>query len=593
MNLVTFDFETYFDQDYSLSKMTTEAYVRDPRFKVHTLGVRDPELGIYADPGAGILSSYLTMDPLWDRASAFLCHHAQFDGLILSHHYNIKPAFWFDTLSMARLVFPHAKSHSLKALSELLGLPEKTVPYNDFKGVRDLSPELYTRVAEGCVRDVELTYEIFTRLLPMVPREELRIIDLTIRMFTEPALRLDRDRLKAYLEQSEIEKEKLLMFCGATKTDLNSSEKFAALIEKLGVEAPTKISPITGKKIYAFAKTDAGFEELLEHPDERVAVLAEARLGAKSNIMETRGGRMLSMDERGAMCVYLKYCGAHTTRWSGGDKMNWQNLKRGSALRDSILAPKGYVMVVIDSSQIECRMLNWLAGQTDKLDAFREGRDLYSEMASVYFGHTVTKQDKGERMLGKVMILACGYGMGGDKFKTTACSMAGIGLSHQEAKTAVATYRSNHPQVVRLWRKGDGMIKVLLGGRETTWGPMRVANYRIYLPNGAPLDYSNLKLSGDDVMAVSRKGASKLYGAKLVENVVQALSRVVISQAMLEVAKRYRIVTCTHDEIVYLALENEADEAYDFGMDIMKRSPVWAADLPLNAEGGYARNYSK
>ena len=181
MQLITLDFETYFDTEYSLTRLTSEEYVRDPRFKAHCVGIRWPNGDVSVTSGKE-LKSYVD----WSK-TAVLAHHAHFDGLILSHHYGLRPAFYFCTLSMARLVFPHVKSHSLGALAKMLGLEEKTVPYESFKGVRDLPPDLYNRVADGCAQDVELTYAIFKRILPYIPPEELRVIDLTIRMFTGKA----------------------------------------------------------------------------------------------------------------------------------------------------------------------------------------------------------------------------------------------------------------------------------------------------------------------------------------------------------------------------------------------------------------------
>lgn len=575
MSLITLDFETYFADDYSLSKMTTEEYVRGARFKVHMTGLKGQTgLAEVIKEPTGVYKAALC-------ESAIVCHHAHFDGLILNHHYNIKPAFWFDTLSMARLVFPHAKSHSLSSLAKMLNLEEKTVPYESFKNIKDLSPDLYSRVAAGCARDVDLTHAVFQELLPLVPKSEFRLIDLTIRMFTEPALRLNREILEDYLNKTTQEKEDVLHTLGVTKEELGSAARFAGLLKNLGVEPPKKISKTTGKETYAFAKTDSELKELLDHDDLRVSSLVAARLGVKSNMVETRAKRLLEMDSRGFMCVYLKYFGAHTSRWSGGDSMNWQNFKRGSVLREAILAPDGYVLCVIDLAQIEARMLNWLAGQQDKLQAYKEKRDLYSEMASVYYGREITKADKTERMLGKVIILACGYGMGGAKFKTTAKLMAGLDLDERSAGAAVASYRAAHPKVVALWRKYDKKLDALLSEKYLT------------LPNGVKLDYSRLRYDGENYYLGQRHGEIKTYGAKLVENVVQALSRVVLSDAMLKISERYKVVTCTHDEVVYLAPKEAAEEALAFGMDVMKTPPAWCSGIPLDAEGGFAENYSK
>ena len=593
MHIATIDTETYFDVEYSLKKLTTEEYVRDPRFKLHCLGItRGEHSGAVC--GTDITSASLGCL----SKTSLVAHHAQFDGLVLSHHYNVKPAFWFDTLSMARLLFPHAKSHSLAALAEMLGLPEKTVPYEDFKGVRELSPELYRRVAAGCADDVKLTHEIFKRMLPHVPRSELRIIDLTIRMFTEPTLGLNREALAKYLADTRDQKEDLLAACGVTKEDVGSSDKFAAILKSFGVEPPTKISARTGKVAYAFAKTDQGLKELLGSSDPRVKAVTEARLGIKSSIGESRSERMLNMDSRGAMCVYLKYYGAHTGRWSGGDAMNWQNFTRGSTLRTSILAPKGSVMVVIDSAQIECRILNWLAGQQDILEAFKNGEDLYSQGASRFYGRTITKQDKLERHLGKTLELGCGYGMGFAKFQIT-CKQGALGgppiiLDGLQAREAVNSYRTSHPRVVELWKRADRILQSLqLGTATEKFGPMRIENRRVYYPNGAWSDYTHLRNDGREFYTETREGRAKIYGAKLVENVVQALARTLMAEWMLAISKRYKIVTTTHDEVVYLAPEPEADQALKFGLSIMKSPPAWCSGLPLDAEGGYAANYSK
>jgi DNA polymerase len=587
MNLLTLDFETYFDTEYSLRKLTTEAYVRDPRFKAHCLGVKVRDNPAY-------IESYLT----GNFNGGIICHHAQFDGFILNHHYGIRPAFWFDTLSMARLVHPHLKSHSLEAMAELYGLQAKTVPYKDFIGKRDLDFELQLKLESGCLNDVEITYEIFKQLLPQVPKEELRIIDLTVRMFTEPALELDIELMTAYQNADIQNKTSLLEALNIEKTDLVSDAKFADCLEKLGVAAPKKISPRTEKEAYAFAKTDDGFKELLTSENDAVRELAECRLAVKSNIIESRTGRLLEMSSRGALPVYLKYYGAHTGRWSGGDAVNWQNFKRGSDMRLSIMAPRGYVLCVGDLAQIECRMLNWLAGEDTILDAFREGRDLYSEGASRFYGTTITKANKTERHLGKTIELGCGYGMGADKFQMVcrqgALGGAPITLSDYESKKAIDSYRNSHRKVVALWKYADSILPAIASkGHIQQWGCMHIQDSKIYYPNGGWSDYSHLRHDGKDYYTLGRKGKSKIYGAKLIENVVQALSRVVISQAMLKIAERYKIVMTVHDEIVWLAPEAEAQAALDFGLDIMKTVPAWCEGLPLDAEGGFDVRYSK
>lgn len=602
MNLITGDFETFFSDDYTLSKMTTEEYVRDPRFKTHCFGARFPIS--HADPK---YPTQVYRIPHADHLqnNALLCHHAHFDGLILSHHYDIRPKFWFCTMSMARLLFPHGR-HSLAALAERFGLKEKTVPYNLFRGVRDLPPDLYKLVADGCLHDVELTETIFKEMLPHVPKAELQLIDLTIRMFTEPALWLNRDVLTEYLRDTREEKDDLLAQCGITREDCQSSEKFAAILRGLGVEPPLKLSKTTKNPIYAFAKTDAAMKALSEDEDESVAALACARLGIKSNMVETRAQRMLDMDTRGAMCVYLAYAKAHTLRWAGGDKMNWQNLKRGSVLRKALLAPDGTEIVVADASQIECRWLNWLYGQQDILDKFARHEDIYSELATQFYGEPVDKSKPEKRGTGKQIELSCGFRAGGDSIQNTArIGTYGppVMLTKEQALAARDLYRSTHPLVQAGWKYCDNVILPALhqGNADFTFGPggvLRVKGKEIWFPGGVRLDYSYLHL-GQDEKGRARyythgfKGVKNIHGGIVTQNICELLARHTLGTAMIKVATFAKLVTCTHDELVYLVPEGYGAKALAAGLHLLKTPPAWAPGIPLDAEGAYGKQYSK
>jgi DNA polymerase len=590
-HVITIDTETYFADDYTLSKMTTEAYVRDPRFKLHMIGAKMGEAqGCYPAPPAGLKTAM--------EKNTMVAHHAHFDGLILNHHYGVRPAFWFDTLPMARLLFPHYRSHSLGSIAKLLGLQEKTVPYESFKNIRDLPADLYNRVTAGCLNDVELTHAIFLKMLPHIPRSELHLIDLTIRLFTEPALRLDRDILTTYIRDSKDKNEDALAALGVTKEELNSSEKFACLLRGLGVEPPTKISKKTGEMAYAFAKTDAEFKKLLDSPDPRVEALVAARLGIKSNMVAARAERLLSMDSRGPMCVYLNIYGAHTLRWSGGDLMNWQNFKRGSVLRYAILAPPSYQVVVVDASQIEARLLDWLAGEEEMLAKWRNKDDIYSELASEFYGEKVDKSKPDKRGTGKQIVLSCGFGAGADSIKNTArLGTYGppVHLTDAQALEARNLYRRTHPKVKGMWEwAGRQLLEAFMTNTANfQWGPMQARGQRLYAPGGAWIDYSNIHYNGKDFYQKMKRGVSKTYGGKMVQNAIELLSRTVLAEAALKVATRYKIVTMTHDELVFLAPTAEAPTAYAWALELMKTPAAWAAGLPLDAEGGYSDRYNK
>lgn len=607
MKLAVLDFETYFGDDYTLKKMTTEAYVRDARFKTHCVGIKTmdklPDNQNIAQPT--MTMNHETFAGLSAKVPdyAVVMHKAAFDGLILNHWYGVQPAFYFDTLSMARLVFPHDKSHSLESLAAKFGYAPKTVPYNEFRNVRDLDPELYNKLCAGCAHDVELTYLVFRNLLPLVPREELRIIDMTVRMFTRPLLGLDRPRMEAYYEKVKTEKQGVLDQLGVTKADLQSSDKFAELLRALGVEPPTKPSPKNPDKvIYAFAKTDDEMKALVDDEDNRVSALCAARLGQKSTLNETRCARMLSMASRGALTVPLRYYGAGaSSRFSGEDQVNFQNFPRSGEIRNCIVAPEGYVLLIGDLSQIECRMLNWLAGEEWVLQAFREGRDLYCETATDGYGRTITKADKAERGMGKQIVLSCGFGSGGPKIAITARRGTygpPVIISNEEGTRWRDLYRNKHKKVVSLWWYGASIMAHLFNGTQVEWGPMYVKDKKLYGPNGSWLDYSNLVFKGvsgkrnrPDFAVMRRNGEARIYGSKFIQNVIEFLCRILLEQAILRTP--YPCVMQTHDECVFLVPAWDAERAAGVLRMNLTTVPAWCPGIPLEAEVDYDVLYSK
>jgi|SRR5215471_224068 len=613
MDIVCLDFETFFSKEYSLSKMTTEAYIRDPRFVAHGAAFSWNGAPPQWFPGHNLRGILNQLDM---RQTGVLCHHAQFDGLILSHHYNVRPAFWFDTLSMARQVLGTHVNISLDSLARHYGLAAKQVPYALFKGKHwhALDDATQKMVADGCCHDVALTWNIFRRFLSEFPRDELKLIDLTIRMFTEPVLRGDINLLAKVWKEEQQRKEDLMESIDVTADDLQSAARFVELLEAAGVEVEYKNG--TAQLIPAIAKTDQFMRDLLEDDDDYIRGLAQARLGVRSTIDQTRANRLGWMANRGAMPVYLKYGGAHTTRWSGGDKVNWQNLRRGSDLRKSISAPEGYLLATIDLSQIECRILNLFAGQEDKVDDFRQGRDPYVGIASEAYGREITKEDKAERGMGKQSELSCGFGCGAERFQATAKSGnygPPVHLTLEEANHFVQTYRYTHPAVVGLWRAADQALIQMDRMASWRWGPLLIENRRIYLPNGGWINYETLnwfngdmKIEGNQfndnrVLSLpdqgwrmqTRFGWSKMYGAKLVENVVQAMARVVMSQAMARIADAgLRIVNSEHDKVaVVLKQDGTENEAFEFCKWEMTRVPSWMPDLPLACEGHLGERY--
>lgn len=586
INFTVLDFETYFDTEYSLKRMTTEEYVRDPRFKIHCAAVVTSagEKRVFTDNFADNLAPYMD--------SFVICQHSQFDGLILSHHLGLCPKYWGCTLSMARAQLQTLKSHSLSALCKHYGLAEKIIDYNAFRGALNPTPPVMKMLTEGCLHDAELTYIVAQNLLAEMPPQELQIIDLTIRMFTEGCLVLDAKRVSAELDRIKANKAAALDSLGVTKAELQSAKKFSALLAQLDVPTPMKWNKKGTKEIPALAKTDEGMIALLDHENELVAELAAARLGQKSTLMETRCERLLGMNNRGALPVYLKYHGAHTGRWSGGDKVNFQNFPRGSEIRKSILAPEGYKLVGVDSAQIECRMLNWFAGQENIVDAFRTGRDIYCENATKFFGQQITKANQDERQFGKVIELASGYGCGSVKFKTIALQQAKKRLDDDEAKRAINIYRDGHKQVVKCWHYFGNVLRNMGRGLPPYhFGCVTIAGYRLYMPGGTFLDYTGLQW---DEHGDARIGDKKVYGGLVVENIIQKLALIVVSEAMMRIEDkfRYKLATTTHDDVLYVVCDTDKNALQNVLAEF-KTAPEWCKDLPLGAEGFEGARYDK
>ena len=388
MNLITLDFETYYDREYSLRNMTTEAYVRDPRFEVIGVGVKlNNGATEWASGTHEQTKNYLKALP-WED-SMVLCHNTMFDGAILNWRFDICPRMYTDTLCIARALHGTEASASLAALSKRYNIGTKGTEVLDALGKRrgDFGPVELERYGDYCINDVNLTYKLFSIMAKGFPKQELRLIDLTLRMFTEPTLDLDTGLLESHLEDIKERKDQLMRDAGITdKKELMSNPKFADLLSDLGVEPPMKLSPTTGKETYAFAKNDEAFKALLEHDDDRVQALVSARLGTKSTLEETRTQRFIDISKRGLLPVPVRYYAAHTGRWGGDDKINLQNLPsrgpNGKKLKSSIVAPEGHSLIDCDSSQIEARVLAWLAGQDDLTKQFADGEDVYKYMAS-------------------------------------------------------------------------------------------------------------------------------------------------------------------------------------------------------------------
>lgn len=635
--LITIDFETYFDAEYTLKKMSTSEYIRDPRFEAICASIKIGDGKSQTYWGHKEIAKALSKIR-WDQVG-LLAHHTHFEGLILSHHFGVVPKLYRDTLSMARALYPKTERNDLGTLTERLGVQNKLV-MPDFKGKRlaDFDAALKKSVGEYVNGDVESCAQAYVKLVEKFPAKELDLIDITVRMFADPVLRLDMKVAKAELKREQDEREALIAATGViellaskgivakpkkkgqvvtAEEVLSSNKLFPEALRAVGIEPPMKISKTTGKLTYALAKADEEFTDLVSHPDLKVSGLVRGRLAAKSTIGETRAARLIrSGSGRKKLPVYLNYYGAHTGRWSGGDKLNYQNLKKKGDIRKAILAPAGYELVVIDSSQIEARVVAWLAGEQWILEAFRAKRDIYSEFATVAYGRVVTKLDKLERFVGKTCVLGLGFQMGGPKLQkglitlSIAQGLEPVRLELAECYKLVNVYRAKNQNIVNLWEFLHNEVLSDLAfadkGQERSYKAITYGREFIGLPNGLRLLYpgtkAKIKKSNgfgrgkdriDDASYQTLEGWTKLYGGLLTENIVQALARIIVAYQMLEIATKYRVVMMTHDEVVFIAPKKVAAAALEWGLKIMHTPLEWCKDLPVAAEGSHDVFYSK
>ena len=621
MQLITLDFETYYAQDYSLSKLTTEEYIRDKRFEVIGVAVKVGDGITQWFSGSHIeIQKYLSTLP-WNE-SALLCHNTLFDGAILAWKFGIKPCIYLDTLCMGRATNGVDVGGSLAYLAERYKLGVKGTEVLDAKGknITGFSNSELAQYGEYCKNDVELTYKLFQVLSSAFPEEELQLIDLTLRMFINPVLEVNDALLIDRLEELKHEKLQLLgtlkekLGCEdeeSVRKKLASNKQFAAVLEGFGVEVPMKESKTTGKLTYALAKNDTGFIALTEHEDPFIQQLAAVRLGTKSTIEESRIERFIDIGSRnkGRLPIPLKYYGAHTGRWAGSDKVNFQNLpsrdKKKKALKNAVVAPEGYKVINCDSSQIEARVLAWLSGQTDLVEEFQLGDDVYSIFASKIYDREITKKDPIERFVGKTCILGLGYGTGALKLQhTLKTSPPGADLTKEKCDEIVKLYRDTNDMIVKLWREGDKALKAMADWQPTSkpfyYGRNKcviVEEGGFRLPNGLYIRYPKLQLNTDETKSgyeyKSRKGPVSLWGGSIVENVVQALARIIVGEQMLKLTERYRPVLTVHDAAVCVVPEDDVDEACAWIVEVMSTPPDWAKGLPVACEAQVGSNYGE
>lgn len=633
---ITLDFETFYSSQYSLRKMTPAEYILHPDFETTGLAVKYGDKPAFWVEGDEVQEFFDSEDP---KNVMAISHNALFDMCICAWKYGWVPRVMVDTLGISRSLFQqHLRSLSLDSVDKHLGGIGKdkgalanviNMRLNEIRAI----PHLYDRFRTYGLEDANKCWNIFKRtvMAGKFPAIEIAIMDMVLRCCVQPQFVINQNLLHTSLGEIQQKKAEMLtnaMLLGidegndrdSAKSGLMSNDKFAAILEQLGVDPPTKVSGTTGKTTWAFSKQDQEFLDLLEHPDPAVQIVMAARMGHKSTIEETRHERFIAIsnlawEDNGVtssgnmwMPMPLRYGGAHTHRLSGDWKLNVQNMGRGSNLRMSLEAPPGYVVVAGDESQIEARFVCTLCGQEDMREQFDRGEDVYSIHATKVFKFAVTKANKIERFIGKQSILGLGYGLGEEKYTRNipilAKNQMGIIMPYTKAEGArdVSVYRNSNLHIVNTWKLLNTRgILALTGAGDWQWGPVIFRKHCIELPNGMFLYYHNLRQEnggkfGTEWVFDYAGFKKRIYGGKLLENITQALARIITMEAAVRIRNHLarlgiQMALQVHDELVFVVKkEYEAITRKVLAYELRRR-PAWLPNLPLDCEVGSGPSY--
>ena len=624
---VVLDFESFWSTTHSLTKMSPIAYVMHPETEIISCAGKTDGRETHVVFGEQeVRRGFQQRD--WSNDLVIAHNMSGFDAMILAWRFGIRPKMWGCTLAMSRPIHAKEAGGSLAALVKHynIGVKDQSALINTKgKHLKDFTPEEIEAMRTYNAADVDQCWQLFKILYKQTSKDEMKLIDMTIRMLVEPQFVVDRKLLSETLWQERDRKKAMLLDLAATlgivgvddeeianevcKT-LGSAAKFARLLEDLGVEVPTKTSPTTGKTVPALAKTDEAFIAMQEHDDPIVAAAAAARLGVKSTLLETRIEAFIQAADAtgGKLPVPLKYYGADTTgRWSGW-AYNPQNLPRVSgkasdALRNCLAAGAGNKVVVADLSGIELRVNHFLWKVPSSMALYNadpEKADLYKDFAAALYGISKDEVSKAQRQVGKVAHLGLGFGAGAATFQKVAKLMGGVDISLDESRDIVAKWRRMYEDIADGWKKCHAALNLIhLGVEEAIdpWGLCFTCKEGIRTPKGL-IRYPGLRQEYNEdgksewVYGAGRNKA-RIYAGKVTENIVQHLARCVIADNALDYQRQTGRVPAlmVHDELVYVVDAAAAEQSLEVLQGIMRTPPTWWPELVTWSEGDIGDTY--
>ena len=698
-NHLYIDFETFFSEDYSLTKkdMTYLKFIKHQFFKIQSAAVRIGNGKTHYFRTAEEIRDYIEEALIENPDLVLVAQQAFFDGGIVRYHFGLEFKYCIDLPSLSRAVWPNAMFHNLNAIGERLYPGDNSKQKSDdiafTKGVYNWSDVIHERNERYNIQDTDLLAEFVQYFINGgFPHDVLLQQSIVNMMYFKPSFHADvplltkaRDEaekrqeeavqaaIKFLQENARVNKHFWVTMADRDKTKyptqkayneiyrrtfgmppmkdkselrkvLTSNDKFAYLLEK-GFDIPVPLKQGSSKidpdaMTYALGKNDVEFQAMMTaHRD--LAVVWTGRMESKSNQEKTRATTFLEYADLcdGFIPVPLRNSAAHTHRLGGTESINMQNLGRKSPCRPALTGGGVYAINATDSSNIESRVSAWFCGHEEKLDLFRRGGDPYNETATVIFGYPVDRKSKTvdhsmQGAVGKATDLGCGYQMGADRFRDYLnAGPLGMDPIFLEDIPELAKYPNPYKYVIDKYRRANYPIKDMWDTLQSTifdmarkscdyeLGPLLVRHERIWLPSGLSLHYPGLHKTKEGNWAYESRdgGLSFLFGGKLLENIIQALSQIIILRQMVWIScylelvygDEARTALQVHDEVVSaFPLEGAELTGYtdrgepvwkngekieEVSADItaiMHRTDGWFDGIPIGAEGETHLQYS-
>jgi DNA polymerase bacteriophage-type len=375
-------------------------------------------------------------------------------------------------------------------------------------------------------------------------------------------------------------------------------------------------------------------------PDVIKTVLELRQDGSQTSV--AKYAKILDIQREGRIRNTLVYHGASTGRWSSRGGLNLQNIARptlgddeitaaiprvfeqangtmdelSSLVRSAIKAPDGKTFVDADFSSIENRVAAWIAGQSDKVEMFRQGMDEYKVFASeALYRVPYEEVTKDQRQISKSAVLGSMFGQGAKGLVKYADGM-GVKLSEAQAKHAVDNYRESYAKVKNLW----GACEAAAIDAIQNPGVAQAANSRIklkvakgalwmQLPSGRLICWQRPEVEltmtpwGKEKLGVTVHSQNTytrewkrnpLIGSSIFQSAVQGTARDFLAHAMMQLEDAgYQVINSIHDEVLLLVDEANGESALEDAIRIMTTPPSWAPDFPLAAEGWHGKRYRK